>query len=163
MAPLGRVGRRSLAGSPDPRPDGDTDPVTTVDRPALAPPTPRIRPWVAAVADIAVVLVFVAIGRRSHGESNDASGFLATLWPLLAGLAAGAVVTRLYASPLSWRRAVPAWLVTVAVGLALRIGVAGHEFKLSFAIVATAFLGLFLLGWRAIVVVVARRRSTARP
>ena len=120
----------------------------------------------AAAADVAVVLVFVAIGRRSHGESNDASGFLATLWPFLAGLAAGAAVTRLYASDgaaLSWRRAVPAWLVTVAVGLALRIGVVGHEFKLSFAIVATAFLGLFLLGWRAVFLVVARRRSAARP
>ena len=43
-------------------------------------------------------------------------------------------------------RPFPAWLLTVAVGLALRIGVVGHEFKLSFAIVATLFLGLFLLG-----------------
>jgi hypothetical protein len=66
-------------------------------------------------------------------------------------------VTRLYVAPLEWRRAVPAWLVTVAVGLALRIGVVGHEFKLSFAIVATTFLGLFLLGWRAIARRVLRR------
>ena len=106
--------------------------------------------------------VFVAIGRRSHGESNDASGFLSTLWPFLAGPAAGAAVTRLYASPLAWRRAVPAWLLTVAVGLALRIGVVGHEFKLSFAIVATSFLGLFLLGWRAVYLAVARRRAATR-
>jgi hypothetical protein len=114
----------------------------------------RLPGWVAPVADVAVVVVFVAIGRRSHNEANDASGFLGTLWPFVAGLAAGALATRLYAAPLEWRRAVPAWLVTVAVGLALRIGVVGHEFKLSFAIVATTFLGLFLLGWRAI----ARRR-----
>jgi hypothetical protein len=141
--------------------------VTTVDRPGIASPPQRVRTWAAVAADVVVVVVFVAIGRRSHGESNDASGFLATLWPFLAGLAAGAVVTRLYGSsdgaPLSWRRAVPAWLVTVAVGLALRIGVVGHEFKVSFAIVATAFLGLFLLGWRALFLAVARRRSTARP
>ncbi len=120
-------------------------------------PVPRVRrlpAWVAPAADVAVVVVFVAIGRRSHNEANDASGFLETLWPFAAGLAAGALATRLYVAPLVWRRAVPAWLATVAVGLALRIGVVGHEFKLSFAIVATTFLGLFLLGWRA----VARRR-----
>ena len=134
--------------------------MTAVQRPDVAPPTRRIRPWAAAAADVAVVVIFVAIGRRSHGESNDASGFLSTLWPFLAGLAVGAAVTRLYVSPLAWRRAVPAWLLTVAVGLALRIGVVGHEFKLSFAIVATSFLGLFLLGWRAVYLAVARRRAT---
>jgi hypothetical protein len=120
-----------------------------------------LRPWIAPVVDLVVVVVFVAIGRRSHGEANDASGFLTTVWPFVAGLAVGAVVTRLYAAPLEWRRAVPAWLLTVAVGLALRIGVVGHEFKLSFAIVATTFLGLFLLGWRALVLAVARRRAKA--
>jgi hypothetical protein len=121
--------------------------------------TPRLRPWVAPAADLAVVVLFVAIGRRSHNEANDASGFLTTLWPFVAGLAVGALVTRLYAAPLEWRRVVPAWLLTVAVGLALRIGVAGHEFKLSFAIVATVFLGLFLLGWRAVVRLAQRRRA----
>jgi hypothetical protein len=133
--------------------------MTAVDHPALATPGTRIRPWLAAAADVAVVLVFVAIGRRSHGESESASGFFTTLWPFLAGLAVGAAVTRLYAAPLAWRRAVPAWLITVGVGLALRIGVVGHEFKLSFAIVATTFLGLFLLGWRAVYLAVARRRT----
>jgi hypothetical protein len=121
-----------------------------------APVTRRLRTWIAPAADLAVVVIFVAIGRRSHNEANDASGFT-TLWPFVVGLAAGALVTRLYVAPLEWRRAVPAWLVTVAVGLALRIGVVGHEFKLSFAIVATTFLGLFLLGWRAIARRVLRR------
>ena len=116
--------------------------------------TTRLRPWIAPVVDLAVV----PIGRRSHNEANDASGFLTTLWPFVAGLAVGALVTRLYTAPLEWRRAIPAWLLTVAVGLALRIGVAGHEFKLSFAIVATVFLGLFLLGWRAALILARRRR-----
>jgi hypothetical protein len=136
--------------------------MTTVERPGVAPATRRIRPWVAAAADVAVVVIFVAIGRRSHGESESASGFFTTLWPFLAGLAVGAGVTRLYGAPLAWRRAVPAWLLTVGVGLALRIGVAGHEFKLSFAIVATSFLGLFLLGWRAVYLAVAGRRAATR-
>jgi hypothetical protein len=122
-----------------------------------APVTRLLRTWIAPAADLAVVVIFVAIGRRSHNEANDASGFFTTLWPFVVGLAAGALVTRLYVAPLEWRRAVPAWLVTVAVGLALRIGVVGHEFKLSFAIVATSFLGLFLLGWRAIARRVLRR------
>ena len=66
--------------------------------------TTRLRPWIAPVVDLGVVLLFVAIGRRSHNEANDASGFLTTLWPFVAGLAVGALVTRLYTAPLEWRR-----------------------------------------------------------
>ncbi|HZP27407.1 MAG TPA: DUF3054 domain-containing protein [Acidimicrobiia bacterium] len=133
--------------------------MTTVERPNPAPVRPRLRPWVAPAVDLAVVVAFVAIGRRSHGEANDASGFATTLWPFVAGLTLATLATRLFVAPLDWRRAVPAWLATVAVGLALRIGAGGREFKVSFAIVATAFLGLFLLGWRAAVLAIARRRQ----
>ena len=89
------------------------------------------------------------------------SGALKTLWPFAAGLGVGAVVTRLYKAPLEWSRAVPAWVLTVAVGMALRIGVVGRDFKASFVIVAAAFLGLGLLGWRAVVRRVSRRRHSA--
>jgi hypothetical protein len=51
-----------------------------------------------------------------------------------------------------------AWLVTVALGMALRIAVQGRGFKVAFAIVTLLFVGAGMLGWRA---VVRWRRSRA--
>jgi Protein of unknown function (DUF3054) len=107
--------------------------------------------WViAAVLDVACVLLFVAIGRASHHEADAVSGFLGTAWPFLSGVALGWAVTR------AWRRpagVVPVglgvWLITVAGGMVLR-ATAGQGVAVTFVIVALAFLGLFLLGWRAL-------------
>ena len=112
----------------------------------------RVPVWVAAAADLAVLVVFVAIGRRTHDTGGAAVGFLRVLWPFLVGLVAGWLVTGLAAAPLAWRRVVPAWLVTVGVGVALRIVVQDHEFKLAFALVALVFLGAGMLGWRGAVI-----------
>jgi DUF3054 family protein len=104
----------------------------------------------AAVLDICCVLAFVAIGRASHHDGETIGGLASTAWPFLAGLAVGVLVTR------AWRRPaaiVPAglgaWLGTVAVGMLLRV-VAGQGTAIAFIGVALAFLGLFLLGWRAV-------------
>ena len=101
--------------------------------------------WAAAAADLAVLLVFVAIGRRTHHSGSDGAGFVGVLWPFAVGLVAGWLVTGIASAPLAWRRSVPAWLVTVGVGMALRVGVAGHAFKLSFTIVAFLFVGAGML------------------
>jgi peptidoglycan/LPS O-acetylase OafA/YrhL len=119
------------------------------------------RPWVAALADLAVVVVFVLIGRRTHHEDAGVGGFLRVWWPFAVGLAAGWAISRLDRAPLAWGRAVLTWLLTVAVGMALRIVVQGHEFKPAFAVVAVCFLGAGLLGWRAVAWVMMRRRGTA--
>lgn len=47
--------------------------------------------------DAVLVLVFVLIGRGSHDEGSALIGLLTTLWPFLAALLLGWVVTR------SWR------------------------------------------------------------
>jgi hypothetical protein len=52
---------------------------------------------------------------------------------------------------------VSAWLGTVALGMALRV-VSGQGTAVSFVIVALIFLGLFLLGWRLLARLAARRR-----
>ena len=133
--------------------------MSAVQVPCAAVSEPR--KWVAAVADLAVLVVFVVIGRRTHGEDAGVVGFLRVLWPFAVGLAVGWLVTGLARAPLAWRRAVPAWLLTVAVGMTLRIVVQGHEFKGAFTIVALVFTGAGLLGWRA--AVGAARRRTLRP
>jgi hypothetical protein len=55
---------------------------------------------------------------------------------------------------------VGAWLCTVAFGMVLRV-VSGQGTALSFIIVALAFLGLFLLGWRLLWRLFARLAALA--
>jgi len=115
--------------------------------------------WVAAVADSIVVVLFVAIGRRTHHSGTDVTGFLRVLWPFAAGLAAGWLVSGSWTAPLAWGRAVAVWLVTVGVGVALRVGVGGHAFRVSFAVVAFVFVGACMLGWRGGVAAARVRRA----
>jgi hypothetical protein len=105
--------------------------------------------WVtAAVLDLCCVAAFVLIGRASHSEGETILGIGKTAWPFLAGLAFGWVATR------GWRRpgalggtGIGVWIATVAVGMALRV-ISGQGTEPTFILVALAFLGLFMLGWR---------------
>lgn len=105
------------------------------------------------------MLVFCALGRRSHDEGLNLTGIATTAWPFLTGTALGWLAAR------GWRRptavaptGVVVWLSTVVVGMVLRkatsAGVAA-----SFVVVATAVTALLLLGWRVAVGLTLRRRS----
>lgn len=108
----------------------------------------------SAIIDVVLVLTFVLIGRASHGE--NALGTLNTLWPFLLGLALGWIAARAWRSPrrLIWT-AVIIWVVTVIVGMLLRLA-SGQGIQLSFVIVAALVLGAFLVGWRAISLLVVK-------
>jgi hypothetical protein len=104
----------------------------------------------AVLLDACCVLAFVLIGRASHGEAASITGLARTAWPFLAGLAVGLAGTR------AWRRpaaivptGIGAWLATVGVGMVLRV-VSGQGTAAAFVLVALAFLGLFMLGWRVL-------------
>lgn len=111
-----------------------------------------LRPWQAATADALLVLGFAAAGRSSHQESQPVLGALLTAWPFLVGAAAGWALVR-------WRSGrwpqddvgagVPVWVGAVLVGMLLRAAT-GQGTALAFVLVATAVLGVFLLGWRAL-------------
>jgi len=109
------------------------------------------RPWIALSGDLAVLVVFVLVGRRSHHEDAGLAGFLRVWWPFAVALGVAWLVTGSWRAPLAWGRAVSVWLVTVACGMALRIVVQGRDFKVAFTIVALLFLGAGMLGWRAVV------------
>ncbi|MEA9986753.1 MULTISPECIES: DUF3054 domain-containing protein [Subtercola] len=125
-------------------------------------PAPRRDIVVAAVFDVVLVLVFVLIGRSSHSEGFSLAGTLTTWWPFLIGLAVGWAVSRAWRRPFGIRLpGLSIWLLTVLVGMLLRT-VSSQGVEVSFVIVATIVIGVFLLGWRAIAAAVAARRPRPR-
>ncbi|MCS5498026.1 DUF3054 domain-containing protein [Cnuibacter physcomitrellae] len=121
-----------------------------------------MRILIAAVADALLVLVFVLIGRRSHDESDALLGLLTTLWPFLAAAAVGWLVS------LGWRRpfalvptGVVVWVSTVVVGMLLRLA-SGQGVQPSFVVVTAVVLAVFLVGWRAVLLLVRRLRARRR-
>ena len=118
-----------------------------------------LRPWIAAVGDLAVVVVFVLIGRRSHHEDAGFVGFLRVGWPFAVALGLAWWVTGLTRGPLAWGRATMAWLLTVGIGMTLRIVVEGRSLSVAFTIVTMVFVGVGMLGWRAVVRLVRARRT----
>jgi hypothetical protein len=102
------------------------------------------------LADLCCVLAFVVIGRASHSDGESLAGVASTAWPFLAGLAAGELAVRGWREPLALvPTGVGAWLGTVVIGQALRVA-GGQGTAAAFVVVSLLFLGLFLLGWRAI-------------
>jgi hypothetical protein len=98
------------------------------------------------------VLLFVAIGRHAHGHGDTTAGIWHTAWPFLAGLAIGLVIVRAWRRPLAVRQAgLGAWLGAAWAGMAIRV-LAGQGTAAAFIAVATAFLALFLLGWRVVLI-----------
>ena len=112
--------------------------------------------------DIACVLMFCAVGRRSHDEGLNVAGIATTAWPFLSGTVLGWLASQ------AWRRptavvptGVVVWLCTVAVGMLLRkatsVGVAA-----SFVVVASSVTALLLLGWRAVTWLTRRAEPSKR-
>lgn len=116
-----------------------------------APHRIRVGVPVALCLDAVVVLVFAGIGRASHHESNPVIDALGTAWPFLLGAAIGWLTTRLVARrpPLQTSTGWPVWLCTVAGGMVVR-QLIGRGTAFAFVIVATVFLGIFMMGWRLV-------------
>jgi hypothetical protein len=109
--------------------------------------------------DAALIVLFAAIGRRSHGETSALPGIVITAWPFLAGMAAGWLVSlsAFHRAPLRLRDGIAVWLCTVAIGMLLR-SLTNAGTAPSFIVVATVFLGAGLLCWRALAVLITRHR-----
>ncbi len=109
------------------------------------------------VLDLLFVLLFVSIGRSAHHHGFTLPGLLSTLWPFAVGLGAGWLTVGVRGKTgLSLADGSLIVVVTVAVGMVLRV-VSGQGTAVAFIIVALAFLGLFLVGWRFIFQAVRRR------
>lgn len=121
---------------------------------------PTSRAVGAFVLDVLFVVLFAAIGRRSHEESGAIQGVFTTAGPFLAGLVLGWVVSLAVrrSAPLTVNAAVTVWFATVFFGMVLRV-VTGRGIAVSFVIVASIVLAVFLLGWRFAAGWLARHRG----
>ncbi|WP_433681474.1 DUF3054 domain-containing protein [Nocardia sp. CA-119907] len=111
---------------------------------------------VPLLVDALLVVLFCAIGRRSHDEAI-LTGLLKTVWPFGVGLSIGWVAalavasrTRHFDGTALWPTGVLVWFGTLCGGMVLRV-ISGQGTAFSFIIVAACVLALFLLGWRAAV------------
>ncbi|WP_344245335.1 DUF3054 domain-containing protein [Isoptericola hypogeus] len=130
--------------------------------PAGATPTaspPRRAVWPAVVCDLVCVLVFTVVGTISHATSGDLGHVARVGLPFVVGLAVGWLAARAWRAPARlWPTGVAVWFATVALGLLLR-PLIGGGFEPSFGVVTAVFLGVTMLGWRALASLAARRAA----
>jgi hypothetical protein len=111
---------------------------------------------IALLADIVCVLVFAAVGRRSHTEGLTFAGIVHTAWPFLAGTGVGWLLVRGWRRPL---RVVPTgvavWVCTVVGGMLLRKATSAGV-QTSFVVVASIATAVLLLGWRVVAALLRR-------
>ncbi len=79
----------------------------------------------------------------------------------MVALALGWLVTGVWRAPLALvRTGLPLWAITVVLGMILRAA-SGQGIAIAFVIVAAITLAVFLLGWRAIALLIVRSRRRA--
>ncbi|MGM7667359.1 DUF3054 domain-containing protein [Microbacterium sp. A93] len=120
-------------------------------------------PWIGGAVDVLLIILFTALGRRTHESGMDLGGLLLTALPFLAAWAVATALTRPHRT---WARVWPAgvvvWLVTVVGGLLLRVAL-GDSAALSFQLVTAGVLGVFLLGRRGVTALILRWRRGRPP
>ena len=115
---------------------------------------------IAFAVDLVAVLVFVAIGRRSHDEGSAVTELVRTAGPFVIALGFGWLTSRAWISPIALATGAVIWAETIVLGMLLRRFAFDRGTAVSFMIVAAVFLGVCLIGWRAIVGLVRRRQNS---
>lgn len=116
----------------------------------------------AILTDLVLVFVFATIGRMQHGESLAIGDLASTALPFWVGLLIGHVIlrfTRKNPRTLGW--GVFLVVATWALGHAGRL-MLGQGSDPAFLAVSAAFIALFLLAWRLVLTLLARRRTPRR-
>lgn len=104
---------------------------------------------IPGLLDVALVVVFAALGRRSHAEGLDVTGVLRTAAPFVVGTAAGWLLASVALDAGPRTLAFGAVVVACAVVIAMVLRrVAAQGTAPSFVVVATLVLAALLLGWR---------------
>lgn len=117
----------------------------------------------AFLADLICVVVFCAMGRRSHAEGLSVAGIAETAWPFLTGTAVGWLASRGWQRPTSLApTGIVVWLCTVVIGMLLR-KVTSASVAGPFIVVASLVTAVLLLGWRAVAAAWVSRQGPRAP
>lgn len=123
-----------------------------------------------AAGDIVALLLFVLLGQTSHDSvvaGNPLGGVFLTGMPfviawLMTAFLIGAYRSDIFSPRVMFTRALTAWFIALPIGIVLRALVLGRpDIPTSFMLVAFAFGGLFVIGWRMIFVFLVRWRKGA--
>lgn len=105
----------------------------------------------AAAADLALLVVFAAVGRRSHdSDASPVADTLVIAAPFLLGYVLSAAVLRLDGDPVGVQRGAMVWALGLALGLVLRGTAFDRGLAPAFIAVAILVTGCLLVGWRAV-------------
>ncbi|MCH9719701.1 MAG: DUF3054 domain-containing protein [Actinomycetia bacterium] len=111
--------------------------------------------------DVTSVLVFVALGRRTHDAGSGVVGYLEVAAPFtLALVVAWLVVLLSKWDPRALLMGAVIAVLTWLLGLLLRATVFDGGTATAFVIVAGLFLFATMLGWRVVSLVRGRRKLT---
>jgi hypothetical protein len=116
---------------------------------------------IAAALDAASIVVFAAVGVRSHEIDSGFGDVFTIAAPFLIGLAIGWLVARAWDRPLAIVTGLIAWVATIVIGMPLRNLVFDRGTATSFIVVTTLFTCACLVGWRVVAWLITRR--TSRP
>ncbi len=105
---------------------------------------------IPALVDLALIVVFAAIGRRSHDEGTALTGTLTVAAPFLIAYVVAAAAWRLDRAPLAIRRGALVAVSAVAIGLLMRGTLFDRGLAPAFVVVAFVTITALLTGWRLI-------------
>lgn len=117
----------------------------------------------AIAVDVVLLVLFAALGRRTHDEGSPIGGTLVVAAPFVIGYLAAAAAVRLDRRPVEIARGAAVWALGIPVGLLLRGTAFDRGLAPAFVAVAILTTGVFLVGWRAAyhLASVRRRRGSA--
>lgn len=114
---------------------------------------------IAVIVDVAMLVLFAAMGRASHDEGSALGGTLTVAAPFIIAYVISAASVQIWKRPLSIARAAAAWFPMVILGMILRRLVFDRGTAPAFVIVAFITTGVLIVGWRALVMLFARARN----
>ena len=108
------------------------------------------RAMAAAIGlDLLCVAALVVVGTRNHDTDTGAGAVLGVAAPFVIALAGAWAVPFVHRRAVSTTAGVAVVAITVVVGMVLRRAVFDRGTAAAFVIVATVFLAVTMLGWRA--------------
>ncbi len=127
----------------------------------------RATPFLLVVGDLLALMLFVYIGQRDHDRVNAINplfGVALTTLPfavtwLVTGVTLGAYTADIPPRALLARTA-RVWLIATPLGVTLRaLGFNLGAIPTTFMLATYTFVGLFVIGWRAIFIWLTHKRS----